>query len=144
MIRQMKSQDIASVVLIENQSFSTPWSKESFKAEMINEKAYYIVYELDNNIIGYGGFWKILDEGHFTNLAIKPIYRGNGYGKQLIQGMMELAKTLNIDKVTLEVRESNIIALKAYATLGFYIEGKRSRYYANPIEDAIIMWASLQ
>ena len=50
---------------------------------------------------------------------------------------------MNIQRMTLEVRESNTRAIKAYEKFGFIIEGKRRRYYTNPIEDAMIMWLSL-
>jgi ribosomal-protein-alanine N-acetyltransferase len=105
--------------------------------------AYYLVMEEKDKLIGYGGFWKIFDEGHFTNLAILPDYQHKGLGKKLIEAMMNYARTLEIKSLTLEVRESNINALKAYESVGFHIEGKRNRYYTNPVEDAMIMWLSL-
>jgi ribosomal-protein-alanine N-acetyltransferase len=57
--------------------------------------------------------------------------------------MLNYARTLEITSVTLEVRENNKNALRAYKALGFHIEGKRIRYYTNPVEDALIMWLSL-
>ncbi len=144
MIRSMEVLDIDPIFEIENLSFSTPWTRSAFETELTNDNAHYIVITVEDKVIGYGGFWKIMDEAHFTNLAIHPEYRGKGYGKQLIQGMLDLAKQIDIKYATLEVRASNEHALKAYSTLGFYIEGKRSRYYTNPVEDALIMWASLK
>lgn len=143
MIRPMLVSDIDAVVVIEHESFSVPWTKDAFKQEIVNDRAHYLVMEEDNKIIGYGGFWQILDEGHFTNLAITPSYRNKGLGKKLIEAMLNFARTLDIASVTLEVRENNENALRAYKTLGFQIEGKRSRYYTNPVEDAMIMWLSL-
>lgn len=143
MIRPMLESDIDSVILIERESFSVPWTEAAFKQEMLNSNAHYLVMEEDNNIIGYGGFWQILDEGHFTNLAITSEYRNKGLGKKLIEAMLNYARTLEIVKVTLEVRENNVNALRAYKALGFHIEGKRSRYYTNPVEDGMIMWLSL-
>jgi len=144
MIRLMKQEDLLAVHAIESETFPTPWSYDAFKEELVNDKACYLVMEEEGKLIGYGGFWKILDEGHVTNIAIQEAYRGRGLGKRLIKAMMTTAKDMNIQRVTLEVRESNEIALKVYTTLGFYIEGKRSRYYTNPSEDALIMWASLK
>jgi len=143
MIRPMHKSDIDAVVLIEHESFGVPWTKAAFEQEMLNSNAHYLVMEEDNRIIGYGGFWQILDEGHFTNLAITPEYRSRGFGKKLIQAMLNYARTIEIAKVTLEVRETNENALKAYVAVGFQIEGKRRRYYTNPVEDAMIMWLSL-
>ncbi len=142
-LKEMEAGDILAIVEIESMSFAAPWSEQSFLQELNNKHAHYLVLIDEEKIIGYGGFWKILDEGHFTNLAIHPSRRGEGLGKRLIQSMLEKARSLEIAKVTLEVRTSNTVALKAYETFGFYIEGVRSRYYTNPTEDAIIMWLSL-
>ena len=139
----MLETDIDAIVLVENKSFSLPWTKKAFGQELLNDKAYYLVMEEDHQIIGYGGFWKILDEGHFTNVAIMPEYRSKGFGKKLIEAMLNYARTLEISRVTLEVRESNESALGAYLSSGFQIEGKRSRYYTKPVEDAMIMWLTL-
>lgn len=143
MIRPMKLEDVEAIAEIEVLSFSVPWSKESILQELENKDAYYLVMEMDGKVVGHGGFWKILDEAHITNLAIAPNYRGNKLGKKLLEAMLNYCRTLGITKATLEVRESNTAALKVYTSLGFYIEGKRSRYYTNPTEDAMIMWASL-
>ncbi len=139
----MEEKDIAYVHQIEEESFSIPWTIQAFREEIDNERAHYVVLEEDGRIIGYGGFWQILDEGHFTNLAVTSEYRGKGFGVKLVRAMIESCKELNITSVTLEVRESNKAALRAYVSVGFHIEGKRKRYYANPVEDAIIMWMSL-
>ncbi|MBN2222142.1 MAG: ribosomal protein S18-alanine N-acetyltransferase [Vallitaleaceae bacterium] len=143
MIRPMKMDDVEAIAEIETLSFSVPWSKESILQELDNKDAYYLVMEENGKVLGYGGFWKILDEAHITNLAITPEFRGRKLGKKLLEAMLNYCRTLEIKKATLEVRESNFVALKVYTSLGFYIEGKRSRYYTNPTEDAMIMWASL-
>ena len=139
----MKATDIEAVVLIEGESFSEPWSQAAFVQEMVNDRAHYLVIEEDDKIIGYGGFWQILDEGHFTNLAIVPEYRNRGFGSKIITAMLNYARTIEITSVTLEVREHNENALRAYKALGFHIEAKRSHYYTKPVEDALIMWLSL-
>lgn len=143
MIRPMQSSDIESVVEIEELAFSTPWTVEGFTQEMTNPRAHYIVLEDKGTLIGYGGFWQIIEEAHITNLAIHPKHRGKGHGKKLIEAMLNYARSLHIERVTLEVRVSNLVARKAYESFGFNIEGKRSRYYTNPTEDAMIMWLSL-
>jgi len=142
-IEKMTREDIENIVAIENATFSIPWTIDSFVKELENSHAHYYVLKLDDHLAGYGGFWKIIDEGHITNVAICEQYRGMGYGKRLIQELLEEAKKMNIQRMTLEVRESNTRAIKAYEKFGFIIEGKRRRYYTNPIEDAMIMWLSL-
>lgn len=143
MIRPIKSQDIEQILTIEKLSFSVPWSEEDFYSELKNPRAHYLVFEEKGQVIGYAGFWQVLDEGHITNIAITPLFQNKGFGKKLIEAMLNNARTLKIEKMTLEVRESNVNALKAYSSVGFHIEGRRSQYYTNPNEDAIIMWTSL-
>jgi [ribosomal protein S18]-alanine N-acetyltransferase len=143
MIRPIKTQDIEQILTIEKLSFSVPWSEEDFFSELKNPRAHYLVFEEKNQLIGYAGFWQVLEEGHITNIAIAPSFQQQGYGKKLIEAMMNYARILKIEQMTLEVRESNVNALKAYSSVGFHIEGRRSQYYTNPNEDAIIMWISL-
>ena len=75
-IRAMTEEDIDAIVEIEKEAFSTPWSKESFLTEIRdNLLAKYIVAEIENKVVGYGGIWLILTEGHITNIAVKRIPR---------------------------------------------------------------------
>lgn len=140
-IRPMRKEDVEEVLEIEKLSFSTPWSKEAFISEVTkNSCAKYIVAEVDNKIVGYGGFWVVVDEGHITNIAVHPEYRSKGIGSKIMEGLIDLAKKNGITAMTLEVRESNITAQHLYAKYGFRQLGRRKRYYQDNNEDAIIMW----
>jgi len=143
MIRPMKSQDIKDILHIEEVAFSVPWTENDFISELTNPRAHYLVFEEKGKLIGYAGFWQVFEEGHITNIAIEPAFQRRGFGKKLIEAMLNYARSIHIEQVTLEVRESNVNALKAYSSVGFHIEGRRSQYYTNPNEDAIIMWMSL-
>lgn len=88
---------------------------------------------------GYGGFWRILDEGHITNIAVAGALRGRGIGKAILKEMIKRAQALNIERMTLEVRVNNTAALKLYEKYGFVTLGTRPKYYENG-EDALIMW----
>lgn len=142
-IREMKYEDLDDIVEIENNSFSIPWSRESFESELRNNMAIYICLEYDGKVVAYVGLWKIYDEGHITNVAVLPKYRGLGLSKLLMHNMMEIAVNNDIERLTLEVRESNTVAINLYTKLGFVDTGKRPRYYHSPEEDAIIMWKEL-
>ena len=144
-IRPMLPSDLEVIMEIERVSFSTPWSLESFKAELKdNEYARYLCLELDDQVIGYMGLWFILDEGHITNIAIAPNYRGQHWGEFLMRSVMEKMAGQGMERMTLEVRVSNSPALSLYKKLGFAIAGLRKGYYADTGEDAIIMWAELE
>ncbi|MFP3121464.1 ribosomal protein S18-alanine N-acetyltransferase [Ectobacillus funiculus] len=142
--RDMKPEDIAQVVAIEQVSFAIPWTFETFEREMtINEYARYTVMEKDGAIIGYCGMWLILDESHITNIAILPEYRGRNLGEVLLNEVIEKAKKLGAHSMTLEVRVSNEIAQKLYRKFGFLNGGIRKRYYTDNYEDALVMWVRL-
>jgi ribosomal-protein-alanine N-acetyltransferase len=91
-------------------------------------------------IVGYGGLWLNVDEGHITTIAVAPEYRGRGIGELLLNGLIDQALALNTDMMTLEVRVSNIVAQQLYLKYGFRASGTRPRYYTDNGEDALIMW----
>ena len=143
-IREMKSTDLDRIMEIERNTFSTPWSRESFELELTkNLLARYIVAEIDNYVVGYGGIWLILDEGHITNIAVDEEYRGLGVGNRLVEGLIQLCIDRNIRAMTLEVRRTNEVAKSLYKKYGFCEYGIRPKYYSDNNEDAIIMWKSI-
>ena len=140
-VREMNINDLEKVLEIEKKSFTTPWSEEAFKMEVEkNMLAKYIVVEDEDDILGYGGIWMIVDEGHITNIAVHPNHRGKGIGNYLVEGLIDLCKRCEIYRMTLEVRVSNIVAQSLYRKYGFENAGIRPRYYSDTNEDAIIMW----
>ena len=144
LVRPMQIEDLNEVLEIERASFSTPWSPQSFKAELTdNEYARYLCLELGGQVIGYMGLWFILDEGHITNIAIAPSFRGQHWGEFLMRAMMEKMADQGMERMTLEVRVSNSPAQSLYKRFGFATAGIRKGYYADTGEDALIMWAEL-
>ncbi|ATW25569.1 ribosomal protein S18-alanine N-acetyltransferase [Candidatus Formimonas warabiya] len=140
----LKSEHLDQVLEIEQVSFPTPWSKQSFTSELLeNALAYYCGCFLDGKLIGYGGMWVIIDEAHITNIAVHPYYRGKRVGEAVIFHLMAQAMAKGAYKMTLEVRPSNISAQKLYLRLGFNAVGRRKGYYTDTKEDAIIMWKDL-
>lgn len=118
-----------------------PWSYQSIYEDIVNNpKATYVVILLEERVIAYGGVWKILDEGHITNIAVSPEFRRLGFGRILVRELMEKGEKLGINLWTLEVRESNEAAIKLYENFGFTNQGIRPNYYEDNDENAIIMW----
>jgi ribosomal-protein-alanine N-acetyltransferase len=143
-IRSMTLEDIPAIVAIEEASFPTPWSAESFTSELRdNYLARYYCLELKGNVIGYMGLWIIMGEAHITNIAIWPGCRGQGWGGYLMRNVMQGLFTSGVIRLTLEVRISNTTAQNLYKKLGFKPAGLRRKYYSDNQEDAVIMWASL-
>lgn len=140
-IRRMLAADIDAVLVVENQAFATPWSRTAFEEEIgNNDLAHYLVLVEQGQVIGYGGFWLVLDEAHVTNIALLTEYHGRGFGSLLLEHMILKAKSLGAVSMTLEVRPSNTAARKLYSRRGFVERGIRPNYYAELGEDALIMW----
>lgn len=136
----MKEEDIDDVINISSLSLKESWSKESFLKELTNPLAKYFLIKKNTEILGFAGVWIILDEGHITNIAIHPIHRSKGIGTILLKELIKQCKSYNCNSLTLEVRESNYVALNLYTKLGFKSVGKRNNYYSDNNEDAVIMW----
>ncbi len=90
MIRRMAETDLDKVMVIEKESFSLPWSKESYMGELKNDFANYLVCDDGGEIAAYGGIWVVFEEAHITNVAVAVKYRGQGVGSDL---MGELEKS---------------------------------------------------
>jgi len=131
---------INEVLYISTLSFITPWTRDSIEKELENKFARYVVAVKDNLVVGYGGVWLILDEGHITNIAVHPEYRGIGVGNAILEALIEICKIEQITSMTLEVRKSNTIAQNLYKKYGFLEEGIRKNYYTDTKEDGVIMW----
>ena len=143
-IEEMKSDDIDGVFEVEKNCFEDYWSKDSFKKELSNNLAKYLVAKVDGKVVGYVGIWFVVDEGHITNVAVHKDYRGQKIGDRLIDKLVQVCKDNKIVSMTLEVRTSNIVAQNLYKKYGFKMAGVRKEYYSNNKEDAIIMWNDIK
>jgi ribosomal-protein-alanine N-acetyltransferase len=135
----MRIEHVEQVVNIEQEVYISPWSKNAFVQEILdNRLASYFVALLAGTVYGYAGLWVILDEAHITNLAVRPDCRRRGIGSALLETLLMEADCKGAVKVTLEVNRSNHLAQKLYMKYGFVRRGVRPKYYNN--EDALIMW----
>lgn len=138
-IRRMRHEDIPGVLLVEQESFSQPWSAKAFQQELESPIAYYLVAEdKEGRILGYAGFWGILDQGDITNIAVGKDARRSGVGRLLLEKLIHLALLRGTAVLNLEVRASNIGAIALYEGYGFRQVGRRKGFYQKPAEDAIL------
>lgn len=138
-LRKMTSQDIDEVMQIEKESFTLPWSRDSYLGELKNNFATYLVCDCEGEIAGYGGIWVVFEEAHITNVAVGPNFRQLGIGAALMREMEKVARDKNAQRILLEVRPTNQAALKMYQNLDYLPTGLRKQYYSDNNEDAIIM-----
>lgn len=138
----LRYEHLAQMAEIEREAFDQPWSVNMFIPEVEDANAHYIVGTRGDEVVCYAGFHKVLDEAHITNIAVKSSQRGRGIGKFLLGQLIDLAKRLDINYMTLEVKDGNVPAIKLYEGYGFKVEGVRRKYYNN-LHDALIMWLAL-
>lgn len=139
-IRVMKETDLDSVAAIEKEIFSLPWSKNAFAQSLNIENTLYVVAEDNGEIKGYCGMYLSITEGNITNVAVSPAYRRHQAAYNMLSYILKLAKEKGITDAFLEVRETNVPAIRLYEKLGFQEAGIRKKFYEKPVENALIMW----
>lgn len=139
-IRPMVRQDLLDVVAIEKLCFGDRWSVQSFASELANPASTYLVAIEDHRIIGYTGFWLILEEAHITTIAVHPSQQRRHIGELQLNHLIEAAYEKDAKWLTLEVRVSNLGAQRLYEKYGFTSLGRRRGYYQDDGEDALVMW----
>ncbi|MFZ2395900.1 MAG: ribosomal protein S18-alanine N-acetyltransferase [Smithella sp.] len=144
----MDKADLPQILAIERQSFPSPWTAGMFTRELESSHSVCLTARINikgKSVIGaYIIFWLVADEVHLHNLAVKKEFRRQGLAFGLMEVMKEIAGKNAITAQTLEVRESNLEAIKLYQKCGFVVEGIRPLYYAETHEDALIMWANVK
>ena len=141
-IQPMATTDITTVTRIERASFTTIWPSDAFYNELsTNKLAHYFVGRYDDRVVAYGGIWVILEDSHVTTLAVDPEYRGRRFGEVLLLRLIDEAIERGAAWITLEVRESNVVAQRLYRKYGFTTVTMRNGYYSDDNESALIMWA---
>jgi ribosomal-protein-alanine N-acetyltransferase len=131
---------LAEVQAIEKASFTSPWPPHAYRSEIeTNRLAHYLVVQVQDRVIAYGGIWLMVDEAHVTTFAVHPLWRRRHIGDQLLLALLDIAVARHAHEATLEVRLSNLAARKLYEKFGFRPVGLRPRYYSDDGEDALIM-----
>lgn len=90
-------------------------------------------------IVGFAGFWLTFGEAHITTIAVKPELQRRHLGELLLQLLFDQAANRGADFLSLEVRESNMGAIRLYTKYGFRSKGIRHGYYTDDGEDALVM-----
>ncbi len=112
------------------------WFGRLFSRDHLHPAEHVMPREL---LVGFTGFWVMLDEAHIIAIAVREPYRKQGIGEGLLLSAIDMASKLQTRVVTLEVRESNYAARSLYLKYGFRVVGQRPRYYSDNQEDAVLM-----
>ena len=141
-IERMRYDDIATVQQIEREIFLSPWPRNAYASELSqNRQACYLVLRNGGVIVGYAGIWRVAHEAHVTTIGVRAGEQRRGYGTMLFAALVERAYEMGARWITLEVRASNLHAMRLYERFGFKAIGRRRGYYTDNGEDAVIMWS---
>ncbi len=168
-LRAATLDDIDEIVKIERASFSDPWSARSFRELVGRRNVICAVAIGDvpaggeappavapaaeagegsvarngatatQGIVGFSVVYLAGLEGDLANLATSPTARRTGVGRRLLEHVLQVARSRGAHTIFLEVRESNSAARALYSSAGFVDVGRRKKYYARPVEDALVL-----
>ena len=138
-IREMCADDITFVAENEKKNFSTPWREADLTKALDHPTELFYVATLNAKRVGYIGLMLSLDSADILNVCVVDEYRGRGVATKILSFVLDQLSDRGIDKVFLEVRQSNLPARALYEKFGFVYLNKRKNYYKEPIEDAWVM-----
>ncbi len=139
-VRIAKSSDLDDIYELDVQTFAMPWSKEALSYDILeNDNAFVIVAEYEGEFAGYADIWTVLDEADLNSIAVRVDFRRKGIGDAIMLAMTEILSANGVATINLEVRVSNMPAIKLYKKYGFNECGVRPGYYLDNGEDALIM-----
>lgn len=142
--RPMQAADLDAIMAIEPTIYPYPWSRGNF-SDSLDAGYSGWVYEENGVIIGYAMLMLVLDEAHLLNISIAKSHQGRGLGAALLEYMMQVARGHGAANMFLEVRPSNLAAIRLYERTGFNEMAVRRGYYpaADGREDALLMGVAL-
>jgi ribosomal-protein-alanine N-acetyltransferase len=138
-IRWMIRRDMPEVLAIESSSFEFPWSEEDFIRCLRQRNCIGMIAEHDERIVGCMIYELHRNRLHLLNFAVHPDHRRRGIGRRMIQKLITKLSTQRRDRITLEVRETNLAAQLFFRSLGFRAISVLRDFYDDTVEDAYLM-----
>ena len=157
-LRPARPADLDRILDIESRWATTPgWNRSHFEQELSSGRSYFAVIEREGPCVrscsartvpgaisrqglvcGYAVLWKVPPEAQLLTIAVAPEAARCGFGRKLLSHLIETCRSLDFQKVTLEVSAANVPARRLYESAGFRVVGRRPKFY-NDGSDAILM-----
>jgi ribosomal-protein-alanine N-acetyltransferase len=138
-VRRLEQRDIEGVVALQSGCpEAAQWKASDYERAARGEMAAWVA-EDDAGIVGFLIARRLVQETEILNLAVRVATRRCGVGTSLLRTVVDWSKSLGAESVLLEVRATNAAAVKFYEGCGFRLVGRRPRYYADPVDDALLL-----
>ena len=138
-VRELKVEDSAAVAEMEQQIFSDSWSEKSVLETVQQKQSVCFAAEKAGHLLGYLLAYHAADEAEIARIAVQKEARRQGAAGKLMQAFEHYCEEHKMEKLLLDVRESNEAARSFYTKNGFVEDGIRQGFYTNPSEDAVLM-----
>lgn len=142
-IRWMIARDLPEVAQIEEKSFLYPWTHEDFLRFLRERDCIGMVVEQGETIVGFMVYELHKTKLSILNMAVHPCHRRNGIGVEMVAKLISKLAFNKRTKITLEVRETNLLAQKFFRSQGFLAKKVLKRHYKDSDEDAYLMKLSV-
>lgn len=142
--RMLGQNDAEAVAFLERICFTLPWTARQYQDALAQKTFAAFGIWQENSLVAYLSIYHVAPEMEIVNIAVSPGERRKGYGRSLMRMLLQVAVKMGMQKISLEVRESNAAAIALYESLGFCQSGRRRRYYPDNGEDALIYILKLQ
>ena len=143
-LRTLELRDIEDVLAIQAASPEiAQWSLWDYDRVARGEMAGWVTESESGDITGFIVARRIANDLEILNFAVRPTARRQGIGAALLGEALRWASTFSAEQAFLEVRASNLAALRFYEQHKFQVTGRRPRYYTAPIEDALVLSAQI-
>lgn len=143
LLREMKEQDSSKIAQLEQAVFGDAWTKAGIEETWRQSHAFVVVAEENDEIKGYCIIYYVLDEAEIARIAVSKSNRCTGIGSRILEEAEKICLGKGALRLLLDVRESNKAARKFYQKHGFRQDGIRKNFYADPVEDAVLMSKTL-
>lgn len=140
LLRPMTEEDIGAVAALEAAAYQFPWSEGIFR-DCLRVGYFCRVVALGELVVGYGIMSMGAGEAHILNLCVRADLRNRGMGRHVLDHMLERARAAGMLEAFLEVRPSNVAAIRLYQAAGFQQIGVRRGFYqaVGGREDAAVL-----
>jgi len=139
-IRPMHEQEVPAVVALEREAYLFPWTEGIFR-DCLRVGYLCRVIDLEGTVVGFGIMSCGAGEAHVLNICVRPDLRCRGIGRRMLDYLLDRGYDAGMLEAFLEVRPSNVAAIRLYQSAGFEQVGIRRGYYqaVGGREDAVVL-----